>query len=156
LNRNPSTQILSPTAQDITYRTQRLYHHLNVNGRLFSRLYFNLSNSYQEQKLNQENYTYRFKTDEKTNATRFDYNTRKGFFSKGTLTDFFESDWANLEIGYELNHDEGVVSGLAEQNKDIDSQKHTINTFSGFASSELKLGKRLSLRPGVRISTSSN
>lgn len=155
LNRNPATETVNPTALDIDYRTQRLYHHLNASGKLFQQLNFNLSNSFQEQKLNQEQYTYTLMTGEKSNINRFDYNTRKGFFSRGTLNSFFDSETLNLEAGYEFNHDEGMVSGLSEQNKEDDSQKHTINTFSGFISSEIKLSPRLSLRPGVRMSVSS-
>ena len=150
LNPNNSTMTMNPTANDAIFRTNRTYHHLNTTGKIAQRMNFNFSASLQEQKRNVENYTYVLKTGEHTNVVRYDYNTRKGFFSRGTLNNILNSDRFNFEVGYEINHDKGSASGLAEQSAGDNTKLNTINTYSGFVSSELKLTDRLSFRPGFR------
>lgn len=154
LNPNNSTQTLNPTANDASFRTARFYHHLNANGKIAQRMNFNISASVQEQKRNVENYTYVLKTGEHTHVNRYDYNTRKGFFSRGTLSNIVDLSGFDFEIGYEFNHDKGSASGLAEQSSSADTKVNTINTYSSFISSEIKLSDRLSLRPGFRYISS--
>lgn len=150
LNPNNSTQTFSPTANDAVFRTDRFYHHINADGKLLHSMNYKLSASFQQQKRNIENYTYKLKTGEHTNTERYDYNTRQGFFSRGSLNNILNSDRYNFELGYEIEHDKGSASGLAEQKPDGNTQLNTINTYSGFVSSELKLTDRLSIRPGFR------
>lgn len=154
LNPNNSTQTINPTANDAIYRTDRYYHHFNANGKLAQRMNFNISASIQEQKRNIENYTYVLKTGEHTNTDRYDYNTRKGFFSRGTLSNLLGSDHYDIEVGYEFDHDKGSASGLAEQSTGDNTKLNTIDTYSGFVSSELRLTDRLSFRPGIRYISS--
>lgn len=149
LNYNGATQTISPTASDEIFRSGRMYHHLNFTGKL-NEVNYNLSLSYQEQKRNRENFIRSLLTGEQFNSERFDYNTRKGFFSRGTLNNLVQSDFSNLEIGYEINSDKGAASGLSEQNTTTDRQIREVNTFSGFASAEFFPHKKLSFRPGVR------
>lgn len=155
LNINPATQTQTPSANDVRYRTKRLYHHFNINGTLLNKLLYNVSASYQEQVRNQESYTYSLKSKTKSNINRFDYNTRSGFFSRGTLSNFFSSDNLQVAIGYEINADKGSASGLSEQNKGDDTQNKRINTYSGFASAEIKASNNLSFQPGFRYLHSS-
>lgn len=150
LNPNNSTQTLNPTANDAVFRTNRYYHHLNANGKIAQKMNFNISASLQEQKRNIENYTYVLKTGEHTNKNRYDYNTRNGFFSRGTLNNIISSEWFNFEVGYEFNHDKGSASGLAEQSSNDNTKLNTIDSYSGFISSEIKVNERLSFRPGFR------
>lgn len=155
LNIHPATQTLHPTANDILFRTKRFYHHFNINGLFLNKLYYNLSASYQEQIRNQESYTYALNSGVKSNIERYDYNTRKGFFSRGTLSNFFENDLFQLALGYEINLDKGSASGLSEQNIGDNTQDKKIDTYSGFASAEIKASQRLSLSPAIRYSYSS-
>lgn len=150
LNPNNSTNTFNPTANDAVFRTGRYYHHLNSNGKIADRMNFNISVSLQEQKRNVENYTYFLKTGEHAHTVRYDYNTRQGFFSRGTLNNILDSDRFNFELGYEFNHDKGSASGLAEQDSDGDTRQKTIDTYSGFVSSEIRLNERFSFRPGFR------
>lgn len=150
LNPNNSTGTLNPTANDAIYRTDRYYHHFNMNGKLAQQMNYNISASIQEQKRNVENYTYVLKTGEHTHTDRYDYNTRKGFFSRGTISNFMASDWFDFEIGYEFNHDKGSASGLAEQSSSDNTKLNTIDSYSGFLSSEIKVNERISFRPGFR------
>src|SRR5699024_9808521 len=143
------------TANDQTFRSERFYHHLNANGMLFQQLNFNLSVSYQQQARNLENYTYYLKSGKKNTTSRFDYNTRKGFFSRGTVNNFFDSDRFKMEMGYTVNTNEGIGSGLAEQDQASNTKKNHIITYSGFFSGEINATERLSLRPGIRVLGSS-
>lgn len=155
LNLNPATQTLHPTANDFVFKTQRLYHHFNSSGQIFNQVHYNLSLSYQEQIRNQESFTYHLQTQSKSNIERGDYNTRKGFFSRGTFSHFFNTPILQMSVGYEINLDNGSASGLSEQNTISDSQNKNINTFNSFISAEIKPGKKLSLQPGFRYIHSS-
>lgn len=155
LNPNSATQTVNPTASDKIFRSDRFYHHLNASGKIKKQVNFNVSLSYQEQVRNLESYTYILKTREKSNIEQYDYNTRKGWFSRGTFNDFFKAKNFNLELGYELNLDEGSASGLASQNAAESTQTNTLNSYSFFASSEFEVSSRLSFRPGARVLTSS-
>lgn len=155
LNSNPATQTVNPTATDEIFASDRFYHHLNASGKIAGQVNFNVSLSYQEQTRNLESYTYELKTGKKSNVDNYDYNTRKGYFSRGTFNNFFDKENFNLELGYAVTLDEGSASGLASQNAAESTQTNTLNSYSFFASSEFKIGERLSLRPGARILTSS-
>lgn len=150
LNENDATQTFHPTANDDIFRSERFYHHLNLTGKIRQQMNYDLSLSYQEQKRNQESFTRHLKTGEKSDIERFDYNTRKGFFSRGTLNHILNSDNYDFEIGYEINSDKGSASGLSEQNTGTDTQNNKVNTYSAFASAELNLNDRLAFRPGFR------
>lgn len=149
LNYNSATQTINPTANDEIFRSDRIYHHLNFTGKL-NEMNYNLSVSYQNQKRNRESFTRNLLTGDQFNSERFDYNTRKGFFSRGTLNNLVLSDLYNLEIGYEITSDKGSASGLSEQNSTTDRRIREVNLFSGFASAEFQPTQKLSFRPGIR------
>ncbi|MDQ7916764.1 TonB-dependent receptor [Mesonia sp. MT50] len=155
LNPNSATQTVNPTANDEIFNSDRFYHHLNATGKIKNQVNLNISASYQEQTKNIETFTYTIKSEEKSNIENYDYNTRKGFFSRGTFNNFFNKENFKLELGYETTLDEGSASGLSSQNVENRTQNNTLNSYSFFASSEIKPTTRLSLRPGARIITSS-
>lgn len=150
LNENEATQTVHPTANDEVYKSQRFYHHLNINGKLKKRMNYDLSLSYQEQKRSIETFTRKLITGEKYNSDGFDYNTREGIYSRGSINQILKSDRYNFEVGYEVDLDKGTGSGLSEQNASEDTQNNRLNTYSGFTSAELKFSNRLSIRPGIR------
>lgn len=153
LNLHGPTQTVDPTANDRIFRTDRQYHHINFTGD-WREMNYSVSASYQEQVRNQESFTRRLLTGDQSNIERYDYNTRKGFFSRGTLNQFLKSDWLSTEGGYEITSDRGQASGLSEQNTVTDSQLREVNSFSGFFSTELIASKKLSFRPGIRYTHS--
>ncbi len=155
LNPNNATQTYNPTASDAIFRSERMTHNLNFTGQIAQQINFNVSASYQEQKRNVENYTYYIDSDSKEPIDRYDYNTRKGFFSRGTLSHFFDNPNFDLEVGYAITNDKGSASGLSSQNASGDTQHNTLNSYSGFLSAEIQATKRLSLRPGARLIASS-
>lgn len=154
LNENPATQTVNPTANDEIFNSDRFYHHLNATGKIKNQVNYNVSVSYQEQVKNYEKFTYRLKTGEETSLESYDYNTRKGFFSRGTFNNFFNKENFKLELGYETTLDEGSASGLSSQDITKRTQNNTLNSYSFFVSSEIKPTNRLSLRPGARIISS--
>ena len=154
-NANSSTQTVNPSANDELFKSTRFYHHLNATGKIKNQINYNLSASYQEQVKNYELYTYWLHSGNKSTIDNYDYNTRQGLFSRGTFSNFFNNENAKFELGYEVNLDEGSASGLASQNVDNRTKTNKLNTYSFFASSELKASKNISLRPGARIIASS-
>lgn len=150
LNRNGATQTVDPTSNDQIFRTDRMYHHLNFTGLIQNRMNYNISVSYQEQVRNVESFTRKLLTGTKSNENRYDYNTRKGFFSRGTLNQILSSENYNFEVGYEFNSDRGMAGGLSEQNTATDLKTREVNSLSGFASAEFQPGARISFRPGFR------
>lgn len=154
-NENSATQTVNPTANDEIFRSERFYHHLNVSGKIDRQVNYNISASYQEQVKNYEQFTYYINTGEKEQLDKYDYNTRNGFFSRGTFSNFFNSKKANFEVGYETQLDEGTQSGLALQDISQRNKKNTYNTYSAFASSEIKPNSTFSFRPGFRLMMSS-
>lgn len=155
LNPNNATQTVNPTANDEVFTSDRFYHHLNASGKFNQQVNFNISASYQEQTKNVNSFTYTLKSGEKLNRETYDYNTREGFFSRGTFSNFFDKENFKLELGYETTLDKGYASGLSSQNVENRTQENTINSYSAFASSEIKVTERLFLRPGIRLLTSS-
>src|SRR5690606_38330436 len=153
LNLHGPTQTVDPTANDRVFRTDRQYHHVNLTGD-WQEMNYSISVSYQEQVRNREGFTRKLLTGEKNNVECYDYNTRKGLFSRGTLNEFLKSNWISTEAGYEITVDRGEASGLSEQNTGTDTQLREVNSFSGFLSTELIASKKLSFRPGIRYTTS--
>ena len=154
-NKNSATQTVNPTANDEIFSSERFYHHLNVSGEIDRQVNYNISASYQQQVKNYEQFTYYLNSGKKERLDKYDYNTRNGFFSRGTFSNFFNGKKANFELGYEAQLDEGTQSGLALQDISQRNKKNKYNTYSGFVSSEIKPNQTLSFRPGFRLMTSS-
>src|SRR5690606_17312623 len=152
-NLHGPTQTVDPTANDRVFRTDRQYHHVNLTGD-WQEMNYSISVSYQEQVRNREGFTRKLLTGEKNNVERYDYNTRKGLFSRGTLNEFLKSNWISTEAGYEITVDRGEASGLSEQNTGTDTQLREVNSFSRFLSTELIASKKLSFRPVIPYTTS--
>src|SRR5690606_12442787 len=82
-NYNPATQTSNPSASDEIFTSQRLYNHLNAFGKIKNRINYDISFSYQEQKRNIETFTYRINQRRKENIDNQEYESRKGFYSRG-------------------------------------------------------------------------
>ncbi|MBB4118838.1 outer membrane receptor for ferrienterochelin and colicins [Mesonia hippocampi] len=153
-NYNPIFNEVNPTAQDVLFKNTRFYHHLNFTGTVKNTVDYNISASYQDQKKSREDYTYILNTKEEQDNVSLDFNTRKGFFSRGTFSNFLKNENIALQLGYEIKHDKGTAGDLSPQNKNEDIKKHTLNFYSGFMASEISLNK-FTLRPGFRYMASS-
>ena len=155
LNENASTGTTNPSALDEQYTNNRWYHHLNSTGKLFRKVNYNVSLSYQEQTKDLERYTYRIRSGAKENVEQGEYQSRSAVFSRGTFSNLLNSDWLSLQAGYEFTLEEGSGSSVAIV---IDPEEggvtQSLDNYDLFAASEMQLTERFSLRPGVRVSFS--
>lgn len=153
-NFNPSTQTSNPTASDDIFTSRRFFNHLNVAGQLFQKVNYDISASYQQQKRDVEQFTYRINTQEKFDVESQEYESRKGLYSRGTFNNFFASEKANLQLGYELSNINGYSSSaaLAFSGNNIERR---LESYDAFTTAEFTLGDRFSFRPGTRAMFSS-
>jgi outer membrane receptor for ferrienterochelin and colicins len=113
-----------------------------------------VSFSYQQQKRNLESFTYFIKLREKQDVENFEFESRKGFYSKGTLSNFWTSEFARFQAGYELSTIDGYANAVAGSFGGENIKRH-LGSYDVFASSELTLNEKWSLRPGARAMFSS-
>ena len=137
--------------KDERYFTSRIYNHLNGVGKLFSKVNFNVSLSYQTQKREFENFHYIITHDMETENQKTKDQSMDVLYSTGTFTNFFEHDKIDLQVGYEVVSNKGfsIVDEEGNATKEVSEQ---IDNYDFFAVSEIKINERLSLRPGARYS----
>ncbi len=153
-NYMPATETTNPTSSDEIFTSNRFYHHLNFLGKIKNHVDYNISLSYQQQKRNAEFYNYRIRQEEKFDINNFEYESRKGFYSKGTLSNFLTTDKLNFQAGYELSAINGYSSSLAGT-YESDNIKRKLDSYDFYASSEIDFTDKFSVRPGARVLFSS-
>jgi len=143
-------------SQDRKYNTQKIFNHLNAVGKLFGKLDYNISGSYQKQQRNLDEFRYYIQTGQKISNPRIKYQETEVLYSTGTLSNFFKNKTADLQIGYEAVNTNGYSSSLSgdfnspdQVGKDL---KKRIENYDIFAASEIKVNERFSVRPGARYS----
>lgn len=155
LRENGPTGTSSPIAQDRIFTNNRFYHHLNATGSLFKKINYNVSVSYQEQTKDLERYTYVIREDEKKNLEEGAYQARSAFFSRGTFSNLINSKIVSLQAGYELTNERGSGSPISlEITSGGEEVTQNLDNYDLFASAELNVSERFSLRPGARVSFS--
>lgn len=153
VNENAATDTNDPLALDALYTNNRFLHHLNVDGTIKRKINYNISVSYQEQNKDIETYTYRIRRDQKLNIQEGEYLSRTAFFSRGTFSNLIDKKTFNLQAGYELTNEKGFGSPLAITiSPDENSVKQRLDNYDFFASSEITISDRFSIRPGARVS----
>jgi len=153
LNENPATATSDPLALDEIYTNNRFMHHLNSNGFLFKNINYTISISYQQQTKDIETYTYRIRKEKKLNIQNGEYLSRAALFSRGTFSNLIQTDNFNFQAGYELTNESGTGSALAINiSTDENRIKQKLDNYDLFASSEINISDRFSLRPGTRVS----
>ncbi|MGV7106257.1 TonB-dependent receptor plug domain-containing protein [Flavobacterium sp. U410] len=141
-------------ADDERYFTDRFYHHLNVVGKLFSQLNYNVSLSHQYQKREVETFNYNITYDLESNNEKQKDQSMEVFYSIGTLSNFFKEKKFDLQLGYEAVKNNGfsIVSG---ENQTEEAVRKEIDNIDFFAVSEIKINDKFSIRPGGRYSIQS-
>ncbi|MFC5047938.1 TonB-dependent receptor plug domain-containing protein [Aquimarina hainanensis] len=156
LNPNAATQTIDPVGLDEIFTNNRYYHHINGFGTISGQANYNISVSYQQQQKDLERYTYRIRKDQKLNRDSQEYLKRSALFSRGTFNNIISSNTLSLQAGYELTLEEGNGSPfaitIAPGQEEV---KRSLDNYDIFASSEINLSDRFSIRPGARISFSS-
>jgi outer membrane receptor for ferrienterochelin and colicins len=143
-------------AKDKRYVTNRFYHHLNSNGKLFSKLNYNVSLSHQKQKRDLEKFNYQLETQEEFNNARETYQSKEVLYSTGILSNFFDTKKVDFQLGYEITNEKGfynAVMGLffdsLQQLKNVDKE---LGNYDIFTVAEINLSDKFSVRPGIRYS----
>ena len=153
-NYNPATETTDPTASDQIFTSNRFYHHLNASGKFENNLIYDLSLSYQQQKRDVETYNYRIRAQEKSDVKNFGYESQKGFYSKGKLSNFFKTETVDFQAGYEISAINGFSSAYAGTFEGSNISR-TLGSYDLFGSSEINLSDKISIRPGIRALFSS-
>lgn len=143
-------------AKDKRYITNRFYHHLNSNGKLFSKLNYNVSLSHQKQKRDLEKFNYQLETQEEFNNTRATYQSKEVLYSTGTLSNFFNTKKVDFQLGYEITNEKGFYDAAVglffdnlQQLKNVDKE---LENYDIFTVAEINLSDKFSVRPGIRYS----
>jgi len=143
-------------AKDKRFITNRFYHHLNSNGKLFSKLNYNVSVSYQEQERDMEKFNYQLETQEESSVTRETYQSNKVFYSTGTLSNFFNNKQVDFQLGYELNNELGNADASSgtffNENNQLKDIEKRLENYDFFTVAEINFSDKFSVRPGLRYS----
>jgi outer membrane receptor for ferrienterochelin and colicins len=153
-NYNPSTQTNDPVGNDIIFKSERFYHHLNFLGKWRTSFNYDISLSYQQQKRNVETFRYRIRNREKFDIENFEYESRKVLYSKGNFSNFLENECFDFQLGYEVNHINGYASSVSGS-FDGENIKRELGSYDLFGSTEIIVNDKFSIRPGARLLTSS-
>lgn len=154
-NENPSTGTTRPISQDEIFTNNRFYHHLNATGSFLKHINYNVSVSYQSQTKDLERYSYIIREDRKENVQKGEYQKRKAFFSRGTFSNLIQTETVSLQAGYELTNERGSGSSLTVLSSNGGAMvSQDLDNYDFFASSEITINDRFSIRPGARVSFS--
>lgn len=140
---------------DKRYFTDRFYHHLNVTGKIFSDIKYNVSFSHQYQKREIEDYRYNISYGSESANEKQKNQSMEVFYSTGTFHNFLKSNRIKLQIGYEAIKNNGfaIVDDEGNTTKII---RKDINNVDFFVASEISFSDNFSLRPGFRYSFQSD
>lgn len=139
---------------DKRYLTNRYFHNLNANGKLFSQLNYNVSLSHQKQQRDVEDFKYYLSTKKEENNVTVKDQSMEVLYSTGTLNNFFSDKTVDLQLGYEFVNNKGFSLVQEESNK-LTPIRKTLENYDFFASSEIMATERFSIRPGLRFSAQS-
>jgi len=147
-------------SNDRRYITNRYYHHLNSNGKLFSKFNYNVSVSHQKQERDVEKFNYQIETHNEFDNKREAYQSKEVFYSTGTLSNFFNSKRVDFQLGYEITNENGFYNATAGTFKDENQQfkdiRKRLENYDVFTVAEINLTDKFSIRPGLRYSIQSN
>lgn len=152
-NYNPATETDNPIAADDIYSSRRFVHLLNGSGQFGKGLTYDIYFSYQSQTRDVESFNYYIRTGQKRDVENFEYESRKAWFTKGSLSNFLDSKAVDFQVGYELNEINGYASSFTGMFED--NIKRRLGTYDVYGSTEVNLGSRFSIRPGARALFSS-
>lgn len=141
----------SKVANDQRFYTNRWFHHLNASGNLQETYPFAVSVSYQSQFRDQEKFQYDITNQSEQNNSRSTDQFSKVAYSTGTISNLFQNQKWDAQLGYELVLNEGFSRVVGENNFPKEVQKD-INNYDAFFSTEYKVSEKLALRSGLRYS----
>lgn len=149
-NFNPATQTSNPTASDDYFLSERFIHHINFNGKALKQGSFDVSLSFQEQRRDVEMFNYRILNRERFNIEKTEFESRRVFFSRGSLNNFIPWEKVKFQTGYEINLIDGFASPMSNP-LGGDQIKRRLDAYDLFTTAEIRASNRLSFRPGARL-----
>lgn len=153
-NLDPATGTTNPIVfDDNIFTSNRYFNHLNATGK-FSFMNYDVSVSYQQQTRDIETFQYLIRQDQKNNVEKHEYESRKGFYSKGNFSNFLDREKIDFQVGYEVSEIKGYASPLAGF-FNLGSIERTLGSYDVFASTEIRFTPKISIRPGARALFSS-
>ncbi|MGV0830817.1 TonB-dependent receptor plug domain-containing protein [Empedobacter brevis] len=149
--KNTPTDTYDYFGKDRVFTTGRIYNHLNASGRFKKAINYDVSFSYQEQKRKVKEYDYEILKGIEDNVNKFEYESRKVYYSKGMFSNFInKNEFFDFQFGYEIDQTKGFASPASgEFIKNPIERK--LGTYDFFASSEINFNDKLSFRPGARV-----
>ncbi|OUL60633.1 TonB-dependent siderophore receptor [Flavobacterium sp. AJR] len=141
-------------ADDKRYFTNRYFHNLNANGKMFSKLNYNVSFSHQKQQRDVEDFRYYLFTKSEANNVTVKDQSMEALYSTGTLSNFFSDSRVDLQLGYEFVNNQGY-SLVQEASNKLSPVRKRLENYDFFASSEIRATEKFSIRPGLRFSAQS-
>ncbi|WP_324712161.1 TonB-dependent receptor plug domain-containing protein [Flavobacterium columnare] len=141
-------------ANDKRYFVNRIFHNLNLSGRFFSKINYTGSFSYQKQERKLENFKFNLYDKNELNNDLFKDQSMEVYYSTGSLSNFFNTDKADLLLGYEIVSNKGF-SLIQKENNVLEPIEKRINNYDFYVSSELSITDKFSIKPGLRFSIQS-
>jgi len=142
------------TALDRDYFTQRMLHHFNIQTELFKKTKFTGDLSYQKQSRKSQNYTFDIPAiQEISRDPKSTYYEAETVYSRGVISNFLDSKWANVQLGYEGDYTKGFAGMSTGEFNDKNIVNDVLNV-GVFASAEFDLSSNWFLRPGFRMNFS--
>ncbi|WP_235819344.1 TonB-dependent receptor plug domain-containing protein [Flavobacterium oreochromis] len=139
---------------DKRYFINRLFHNFNFSGNLYSNINYTASFSYQKQERKVENFKFNLYDKYESNNDLFKDQSMEVYYSTGSLSNFFNTNKADLLLGYELVSNKGF-SMIQKENNILEPIEKRINNYDFYVSSELSITDKFSLKPGLRFSIQS-
>ncbi|MBB4803592.1 outer membrane receptor for ferrienterochelin and colicins [Flavobacterium nitrogenifigens] len=141
---------------DKRYITNRYYNHLNASGKLFSKLNYNISASYQKQARDLEKFNYQIETHNEFDNNRETYQSKEVWYSTGAISNLFNSKKVDFQLGYEITNENGYFDATAGTFKDENQQfkdiRKRLENYDIYSVAEIGVNEKFSLRPGLRFS----
>lgn len=141
-------------SDDKRYFTNRYFHNLNATGKLFAKLNYNVSLSHQKQQRDVEDFRYYLYTKNEGDNKTIKDQSMEVLYSTGTLSNFFSDKKVDLQLGYEFVNNQGY-SLVQEASNKFSPVRKRLENYDFYASSEIMVTERFSIRPGLRFSAQS-
>lgn len=142
------------TSRDRDYFTQRMLHHFNIQTEFFKKTKFTGDLSYQKQSRERQDYVFDVPAiQEVSRDSKGTYYEAETIYSRGVISNFLDSNWANVQLGYEGDYTKGFA-GMDSGKFDGNNVVNDVLNAGIFASAEFDLSSNWFLRPGVRINFS--
>lgn len=143
------TETFNEKAEDRDFETDRMVHLFNAGGTFQSGLSYDIYASFQQQERAVRRYTYFIRRDQEQELSNQVYESRKVYYTKGTFSNFLKSDVIDFQLGWEVNTISGFASMFTYEYIGAPIARD-LGTYDFFGSTEIKFGKKFTVRPGVR------